>query len=71
MFNSAKLMFWGALAAAGALFIAHQRRDAVKDERVESKIEDLENANEILERVNDSHADPERLREFDNSGFRD
>ena len=44
------------------------RRDAVKDDRKDAKIEDLENAENIRRRADTVD---KRLREFDDAGWRD
>jgi hypothetical protein len=44
------------------------RRDAVQDDRKDAKIEDLENAQNIRRRADTVD---ERLREFDDAGWRD
>lgn len=70
-FIPSKAMLWAGLAAAGAVLIALVRKDARDDLRRENEIEDLENAQDIRRRVSDSRADPERLRELDDAGWRD
>jgi len=45
-------------------------RDAVKDDRKDAKIEDLENAQDIHRRASDATSD-ERLRKYDDAGWRD
>jgi hypothetical protein len=44
------------------------RRDAVKDDRKDAKIEDMENAENIRRRADTVD---KRLREFDDAGWRD
>jgi hypothetical protein len=44
------------------------RKDAVDDDRKDAKIEDLENAEAIRRRANTAD---ERLRKFDDAGWRD
>lgn len=62
---------WAALTG-GALFIAAWlRRDARKDARTQTKTQDLENAQDIHTRVDRDRADPDRLRPFDDAGYRD
>jgi hypothetical protein len=46
------------------------RRDAVKDDRKDAKIEDLENAQDIHRRASDATSD-KRLRKYDDAGWRD
>jgi hypothetical protein len=46
------------------------RKDAVKDDRKDAKIEDLENAQDIQRRASDATSD-ERLRKYDDAGWRD
>jgi hypothetical protein len=46
------------------------RKDAVKDDRKDAKIEDLENAQDIHRRASDATSD-ERLRKYDDAGWRD
>ena len=60
----------GFVAVVGGLlgWNAKSKRDAVKKERAEAKEADHEHAEDIRDRV--ANAD-ERLREFDDAGFRD
>lgn len=66
-----KAALWAGLAIVGAVLVALIRKDARDDLRRENKIEDLENAQDIRRRVSDSRTDPERLRQFDDAGYRD
>ena len=60
-----------ALSALGALLLAWLRMDARRDQRRDAQIKDYENAHEIDARVSDDRADPERLRRFEDAGYRD
>tara|TARA_R110000796_G_scaffold54705_2_gene127804 strand:- start:975 stop:1184 length:210 start_codon:yes stop_codon:yes gene_type:complete len=58
-------------AAAVLLFAAAifaLRKDAVKDARKDDQIDDMENAQDIRRRADTAD---ERLREFDDAGWRD
>jgi hypothetical protein len=62
----------GALVAIFAALMAWARRDARNDLAQETELEDLKNADEIRDRVSDSRADPERLRDdLGGAGYRD
>lgn len=69
-FIPSKAALWAGLAAVGGFLVFWLRKDARDDLRKENQIEDLENAAEINRRVSDGRADPERLREFDDAGYR-
>jgi hypothetical protein len=61
---------YGGVAVVLALIagIFALRRDAVKDDRKDAHIEDMENAQDIRRRANNAD---ERLREHDDAGWRD
>ena len=58
-----------AAVVAFAGIIAHQRRDAVQDDRHKAKEADNENANDIRNTVERDL--PDRVRQFEDHGFRD
>jgi hypothetical protein len=58
-----------AAVAAFAGVIAHQRRDAVQDDRHKAREADNENANDIRNSVERDL--PDRVRQFENHGWRD
>ena len=63
---------WAALAALlAAIAAAWLRRDAARDRDRKAAIEDHNHAQDIEDRVADARADPERLRAFDEAGYRD
>ena len=66
-----KTKFYGALAFLVALFLALVRADARRDQRNKSKIKDYKHAHDIQDRVSDDRNDPDRLRRFEGSGYRD
>jgi hypothetical protein len=62
-------IYGGAAFALGIVALVFAiRRDAVKDDRKDAKIEDLENAENIRRRADTVD---KRLREFDDAGWRD
>jgi hypothetical protein len=63
----------GVLTVAGGILAAIKlvRKDTKKDAQQEMEIKDHENANEIDARVDADRADPDRLSEYDDAGFRD
>jgi len=56
------------IIAAAFLAVVGIRRDAKKDRDNETKIKDLENANDIRDRSDNTS---ERLSEYDDAGYRD
>lgn len=66
-----KAAIYAALAALGAALMAWLRIDARRDQRRNAEIKDYEHAEDIEARVSDNRADPDRLRPFEDSGFRD
>jgi hypothetical protein len=58
-----------AAVVASAGVIIHQRRDAVQDDRHKAREADNENANDIRNSVERDL--PDRVREHEQSGFRD
>lgn len=70
-FLPSKAAIWAALSALAALFVAWLRIDARRDQRRGAEIKDYEHAEDIEDRVTDNRADPERLRPFEDAGFRD
>jgi hypothetical protein len=58
-----------AAVVAFAGVIAHQRRDAVQDDRQKAREADNENATDIRNTVERDL--PSRVRQFENHGFRD
>ena len=42
-----------------------------RDQRRDAQLEDYEHAEDIEGRVDDSRADPDRLRKYDDAGWRD
>lgn len=70
-FLPSKAAIWAALSALAALFVAWLRIDARRDQRRDAEIKDYEHAEDIEARVSDNRADPERLRPFEDAGFRD
>lgn len=70
-FLPSKAAIWAALSAVAAVFLAWLRIDARRDQRRDAEIKDYENAEDIEARVSDNRTDPERLRPFEDAGFRD
>lgn len=70
-FIPTKAAIWAALSAAAALFLAWLRIDAKRDQRHDAQIKDYENAEDIEARISDDRADPERLRKYEDAGYRD
>jgi hypothetical protein len=66
-----KAALYAFLAAFGAGVIAWLRLDAKRDQRRDAQIKDYENAEDIETRVTDNRADPERLRKYEDTGWRD
>ena len=66
-----KAALWAALSALGVLLLAWLRMDAKRDQRRDAQLKDYEHAEDINARVSDNRADPERLCEYDNAGWRD
>ena len=66
-----KAKMWAALSAVAVLFSAWLRYDARRDQRRDAHIKDYEHAEDIEERVSDNRADPDRLRPFEGTGYRD
>lgn len=66
-----KAAVWGLFAAIGAILAVWLRIDAKADQKRNTIIEDYENAEDIQERVSNSRADPDRLRRYEDSGYRD
>ena len=70
-FIPTRAAIWGAVAAFLAAAVAWARRDARKDQAQEAELEDLKHADEIRDRVSDNRADPDRMRPYDDAGYRD
>ena len=68
---ASKAALWAALSALGVLLLTWLRFDAKRDQRRKSQLEDYEHAEDINARVSDNRADPERLRKYDDAGWRD
>lgn len=66
-----KAALWAALSALGALLLAWLRIDAKRDQRRSAQLKDYEHAEDINARVSDNRADPERLRKYEDAGWRD
>ena len=66
-----KAKIWAALSAVAALFLAWLRYDARRDARRNAQIKDYEHAEDIEDAVTRNRADPERLRKYDDAGYRD
>jgi hypothetical protein len=67
-FLMAKLYGGAAVVLALIAGIFALRRDAVKDDRKDAHIEDMENAQDIRRRADDAD---KRLRKYDDAGWRD
>ena len=61
----------GALAAVFAALLAWARRDARQDLKRKIERKDIQNAKDISDRVSSGRADPQRVRPYDNAGYRD
>lgn len=61
------------LSAVGAGLLLGLRLSARsrKIDRLETELEDFEHAEDIEDRVSRARADPERLRKYDDAGYRD
>jgi hypothetical protein len=70
-FLPSRAAIYAALAALLAFFVSWLRRDARQDALHQLEKKDQENATAIDTRVRDDRADPERLRPFDDAGWRD
>jgi len=70
-FLPSKAAIWAALSAIAAAFLAWLRMDARRDQRRDAELKDYEHAEDIEARVSDNRADPERLRPFEDAGYRD
>ena len=70
-FIPTKAAIWAALSAVAALFLAWLRIDAKRDQQRDAQIKDYENAEDIETRVTDNRSDPDRLREYEGTGYRD
>ena len=66
-----KTAIYALLTALGAALMAWHRRDARGDQRRDAQIKDFEHAEDIADAVTRNRADPERLRSFENAGYRD
>ncbi len=66
-----KAALYAGLAALGAVVMALIRMDAKRDERRNAQLKDHEHAEDIEDDVARSRADPERLRKYDDTGWRD
>ena len=66
-----KAALWAALSALGALLLAWLRIDAKRDQRRDAQLKDYEHAEDIEDAVSRNRADPERLRKYNNAGWRD
>ena len=66
-----KTKLYAILAALFTGLLAWLRLDAKRDAKQDAQFEDHEHAQDINDRVSDSRADPNRLRKFENAGFRD
>jgi hypothetical protein len=69
-FLMAKLYGGAAVILALIAGIFALRRDAVKDDRKDAHIEDMENAQDIRRRADNATSD-KRLRKYDDAGWRD
>ena len=70
-FLPSKAAIWAVLSAIAAVFLAWLRMDARRDQRRDAQIKDYEHAEGIEDAVTRNRADPERLRKYDNAGYRD
>jgi len=70
-FIPSKAAIWAALSAIAVVLLAWLRMDARRDQRRDAELKDYEHAEGIEARVSDSRADPERLRPFEDAGYRD
>ncbi len=70
-FLPSKAAIWAALSAIAAVFLAWLRMDARRDQRRDAELKDYEHAEDIEARVSYNRADPERLRPFEDAGYRD
>ena len=66
-----KAALWAALSALGVLLLAWLRMDAKRDQRRDAQLKDYEHAEDIEDAVSRNRADPERLRKYNNAGWRD
>ena len=62
---------WGVLVALAALAIRWLRTDAARDARRTDQLKDLNHANDIKDRVDRSRTVPDRVRKFQDRGYRD
>ena len=65
------IALWGLIMAAAGVAIAWLRRDAARDARKTDQLKDLKNAKTIKDRVARNRALPERLRKYQDRGYRD
>ena len=70
-FIPSKAAIYALLAALGAALMGWLRHDARRDQRRDAQIKDFEHAEDIADAVTRNRADPERLRPFDDAGYRD
>lgn len=70
-FLPSKVAIYAALSAILVAGLSWLRRDARRDLRRDAEIEDFENAEDIIGRVSRDRADPERVRRYEGSGWRD
>ena len=66
-----KTKLYAAAAFVGAVFLALVRADAKRDQRRKSQREDYKHADDIERRVTANRNDPDRLRPYEGSGYRD
>lgn len=66
-----KTKLYAILAAIFTGLLAWLRSDAKRDARRDAQIKDCENAQAIENDVTRNRTDPERLREYEDAGFRD
>ena len=66
-----KAAIYAVLAALGAALMAWLRHDARRDQRRDAQIEDYKHAEDIADAVTRNRVDPERLRKYEDAGYRD